>query len=159
MFSQIKLRLIFVFAVSSLLSLYSQAELTSKQVIDLSGAKKIAAAAEAEAVRNKWNVVIVVVDDGGHLVYMQRFDGAPTGSIGVAIGKARTAAAFKRPTSVFDELAKTRPAIASIPGIVPLEGGVPVMVDGQLVGAMGVSGATSQQDVQIAKAGIAALGM
>ena len=74
MFSQIKLRLILVFIVSSLLSLYSQAELTSKRVIGLSGAKKIAAAAELEAVGNKWNVVIVVVDDGGHLVYLQRLD-------------------------------------------------------------------------------------
>lgn len=157
MFSQIKLRLILVFIVSSLLSLYSQAELTSKRVIGLSGAKKIAAAAELEAVGNKWNVVIVVVDDGGHLVYLQRLDGAPTGSIGVAIGKARTAAAFKRPTQVFDELAKTRPAITSIPDIVPLEGGVPIMVGGQLVGAVGVSGASSQQDVQVANAGISAL--
>lgn len=158
MFSQIKLRLLFVFAVTSLLSLSSQAELINKQVLGLSGAKKIAAAAELEAVRNKWNVVIAVVDDGGHLVYLQRLDGAPTGSIDVAIGKARTAAAFKRPTQVFDEMTKTRPAITSIPGIVPLEGGVPVMVDGQLVGAVGVSGATSQQDVQVAKAGISALG-
>jgi uncharacterized protein GlcG (DUF336 family) len=158
MFSQIKLRLLFVFTVFSLLPLYSQAELINKQVLGLSGAKKIAAAAELEAVRNKWNVVIVVVDDGGHLVYMQRLDGAPTGSIGVAIGKARTAAAFKRPTQVFDELAKTRPSITSIPGIVPLEGGVPVMVDGQLVGAVGVSGASSQEDVQVAEAGISALG-
>tara|TARA_R110000787_G_scaffold9353_5_gene32755 strand:+ start:3295 stop:3774 length:480 start_codon:yes stop_codon:yes gene_type:complete len=158
MFSQIKLRLLFVFAVTSLLSLSSQAELINKQVLGLSGAKKIAAAAELEAVRNKWNVVIAVVDDGGHLVYLQRLDGAPTGSIDVAIGKARTAAAFKRPTQVFDEMTKTRPAITSIPGIVPLEGGVPVMVDGQLVGAVGVSGATSQQDVQVAEAGISALG-
>lgn len=158
MFSQIKLRLLFVFAVTSLLSLASQAELINKQVLGLSGAKKIAAAAELEAVRNKWNVVIAVVDDGGHLVYLQRLDGAPTGSIDVAIGKARTAAAFKRPTQVFDEMTKTRPAITSIPGIVPLEGGVPVMVDGQLVGAVGVSGATSQQDVQVAEAGISALG-
>ncbi len=158
MFSQIKLRLLFVFAVTSLLSLSSQAELINKQVLGLSGAKKIAAAAELEAVRNKWNVVIAVVDDGGHLVYLQRLDGAPTGSIDVAIGKARTAAAFKRPTQVFDEMTKTRPAITSIPGIVPLEGGVPVMVDGQLVGAVGVSGATSQQDVQAAEAGISALG-
>lgn len=158
MFPQTKFRLLFVFAVTGMLSLYSQAELINKQALGLSGAKKIAAAAELEAVRNKWNVVIAVVDDGGHLVYMQRLDGAPTGSIDVAIGKARTAAAFKRPTQVFDEMAKTRPAITSIPGIVPLEGGVPVMVDGQLVGAVGVSGATSQQDAQVAEAGISALG-
>jgi uncharacterized protein GlcG (DUF336 family) len=105
-------------------------------------------------------VVIAVVDDGGHLVYLQRIDGTQTGSIDVAIGKARTAAAFKRPTKVFDELAKTRPSITSIsPTAVLLEGGVPVVVGGQMVGAVGVSGVTSQQDAQIAEAGIAALGM
>ncbi len=157
MFSSIKLRLLCVFVVSALLALHSHADLTSKQVLNLSGAKKIAAAAELEAMRNKWNVVIVVVDDGGHPIYMQRLDGAPTGSIGVALGKARTAAAFKGPTKIFDDMAKTRPAITSIPGMVPLEGGVPVMVNGLLVGAVGVSGASSQQDVQVAEAGIAAL--
>ena len=104
--------------------------------------------------------MIAVVDDGGHLVYLQRIDGTQTGSIDVAIGKARTSAAFKRPTKVFDELAKTRPSITSIStNAVLLEGGVPVMVGGQLVGAVGVSGVTSQQDAQIAEAGIAALGM
>ncbi|MEH6542965.1 MAG: heme-binding protein [Porticoccaceae bacterium] len=132
-------------------------ELVDKKVLTLDGAKKIAAAGEIEARKNTWKVIIAVVDDGGHLLYLQRGDGAPTGSIDVAIGKARTAAAFKRPTKVFDELAKTRPSIISLSNVVLLEGGVPIMVEGQLVGAVGVSGATSPQDAQIAEAGIAAL--
>jgi uncharacterized protein GlcG (DUF336 family) len=147
-------------AVFAALSMNANAQLADKKVLTLDGAKKIAAAAEAEARKNNWNVVIAVVDDGGHLVYLQRIDGTQTGSIDVAIGKARTAAAFKRPTKVFDELAKTRPSITSIsPTAVLLEGGVPVVVGGQMVGAVGVSGVTSQQDAQIAEAGIAALGM
>jgi uncharacterized protein GlcG (DUF336 family) len=146
--------------VFAALSMNANAQLADKKVLTLEAAKKIAVAAEAEARKNNWNVVIAVVDDGGHLVYLQRIDGTQTGSIDVAIGKARTSAAFKRPTKVFDELAKTRPSITSIsPNAVLLEGGVPVMVGGQLVGAVGVSGVTSQQDAQIAEAGIAALGM
>ena len=147
-------------AVFAALSMNANAQLADKKVLTLEAAKKIAVAAEAEARKNNWNVVIAVVDDGGHLVYLQRIDGTQTGSIDVAIGKARTSAAFKRPTKVFDDLAKTRPSITSIsPGAVLLEGGVPVMVGGQLVGAVGVSGVTSQQDAQIAEAGIAALSM
>ncbi|MFN0039682.1 MAG: GlcG/HbpS family heme-binding protein [Burkholderiales bacterium] len=131
-----------------------------KKVLNLEGAKKAAAAAEAEARKNNWNVVIAIVDDGGHLLYLQRMDGTQTGSIDVAIGKARTSAAFRRPTKVFDELAKTRPSIISIsPDAVLLEGGVPIMAGGQVMGAVGVSGVTSQQDAQIAEAGIAALGL
>ena len=148
---------LFVFAA---LSMNANAQLADKKVLTLEAARKIAAGAEAEARKNNWNVVIAVVDDGGHLIYLQRIDGTQTGSIDVAIGKARTAAAFKRPTKVFDELAKTRPSITSIsPNAVLLEGGVPVVAGGQVVGAVGVSGVTSQQDAQIAEAGIAALGM
>ena len=147
-------------AVFVALSMNANAQLADKKVLTLEAAKKIATGAEAEARKNNWNVVIAVVDDGGHLVYLQRIDGTQTGSIDVAIGKARTSAAFKRPTKVFDELAKTRPSITSIsPNAVLLEGGVPVVVGGQMVGAVGVSGVTSQQDAQIAEAGIAALGM
>jgi len=155
-----KLLSLIALAVFAALSVNANAQLADKKVLTLEAAKKIAVAAEAEARKNNWNVVIAVVDDGGHLVYLQRIDGTQTGSIDVAIGKARTSAAFKRPTKVFDELAKTRPSITSIsPNAVLLEGGVPVMVGGQLVGAVGVSGVTSQQDAQIAEAGIAALGM
>ena len=132
----------------------AQAQTTDKRVLNLEGAKKAAAAAEAEARKNNWNVVIAIVDDGGHLLYLQRMDGTQTGSIDVAIGKARTSAAFKRPTKVFDELAKTRPSITSIsPNAVLLEGGVPITAGDQIIGAIGVSGVTSQQDGVVAKAG------
>jgi uncharacterized protein GlcG (DUF336 family) len=145
-------------AALTLLAPAAHAQLATKKALTLEGARKIAAAAEAEAVKNKWNVVIAVVDEGGHLLYLQRQDGTQTGSIDVAIGKARTAMAFKRPTKVFDDLAKTRPSIVSISAdAVLLEGGVPISVDGQVIGAVGVSGVTSQQDAQIAEAGIAAL--
>jgi uncharacterized protein GlcG (DUF336 family) len=140
------------------LSFGAHAQLADKKALTLDAAKKMAAAAETEAVKNKWNVVIAIVDDGGHLVYLQRMDGTQTGSIDVATRKARTAMAFKRPTKVFDELAKTRPSIVSLGGeAILLEGGVPIKVGEQVVGAMGVSGVTSQQDAQIADAGIAAL--
>jgi uncharacterized protein GlcG (DUF336 family) len=146
--------------VFAALSMNANAQLADKKVLTLEAAKKIAAGAETEARKNNWNVVIAVVDDGGHLVYLQRIDGTQTGSIDVAIGKARTAAAFKRPTKIFDDLAKTRPSITSIsPTAVLLEGGIPVVAGGQVVGAVGISGVTSQQDAQVAEAGIAALGM
>lgn len=144
----------------ALLSLQAHAQLADKKALTLEAATKIATAAEAEARKNNWNVVIAIVDDGGHLVLLRRIDGTQTGSIDVAIGKAKTSAAFKRPTKVFDDLAKNRPSITTIAAdAVLLEGGVPIMVGGQLVGAVGVSGVTSQQDAQIAEAGIAALGM
>lgn len=144
----------------SLMSLQANAQLADKKTLTLEGATRIATAAEAEARKNNWNVVIAIVDDGGHLMLLRRIDGTQTGSIDVAIGKAKTSAAFKRPTKVFDDLAKNRPSVTTIaPDAVLLEGGVPIMVGGQLVGAVGVSGVTSQQDAQIAEAGIAALGM
>jgi uncharacterized protein GlcG (DUF336 family) len=140
------------------LPLAAQAQLADKKALTLDAAKKMAVAAEAEAMKNKWNVVIAVVDDGGHLIYLQRMDGTQTGSIDVAIGKARTAMAFKRPTKVFDELAKTRPSILTLGSDVNLlEGGIPIKVGEQVVGGIGVSGVTSQQDAQVAEAGLAAL--
>lgn len=146
-------------ALGALASIPAQAQLADKKVITLEGAKKIAAAAEAEALRNKWTVVIAIVDDGGQLVYLQRIDGTQTGSIEVAIRKARTAAAFKRPSKVFeDAIAGGRHALLALPAVLPLEGGLPLMVNGQLVGAIGVSGVTSQQDGMVAKAGADALG-
>jgi uncharacterized protein GlcG (DUF336 family) len=147
-----------VVALLAALSFSAHAQLADKKALTLDAAKKMAAGAEAEAMKNKWNVVIAIVDDGGHLIYLQRMDGTQTGSIDVAIGKARTAMAFKRPTKVFDELAKTRPSIVSISAdAVLLEGGVPIKVGDQVIGAVGVSGVTSQQDAQVAEAGIAVL--
>lgn len=159
MFSAKKLSRLCVFASFAALSLHAAAQLADKKVLTLEGAKTVAAAAEAEARKNNWNVVIAVVDDGGHLVYLQRLDGTQTGSIDVAIQKARTAQAFKRPTKVFEEaIAGGRTALIALPGALPLEGGLPIMVDGQLVGAIGVSGVKSTEDGQIAKAGAASIG-
>jgi len=155
MISAKKLMSLCVFALFGLLSLNASAQLVEKKVLTLEGAKKAAAAAEAEAKKNNWNVVIAVVDDGGHLLYLQRIDGTQTGSIDVAIQKARTAQAFKRPTKVFeDAIAGGRNALIALHGALPLEGGLPIMVGGQLVGAIGVSGVKSTEDGQIAKAGV-----
>ncbi len=154
MFSAKKLVSLSLFALFGLLSLSASAQLADKKVLTLDGARKVAAAAETEAKKNNWNVVIAVVDDGGHLVYLQRIDGTQTGSIDVAIQKARTAQAFKRSTKVFeDAIAGGRNAILALPGALPLEGGLPIVVGGQVVGAIGVSGVKSTEDGQIAKAG------
>ena len=154
MFSARNLISVCLIALFGLVSLHASAQLADKKVLTLDGAKKIAAAAEAEARKNNWNVVIAIVDDGGHLLYLQRIDGTQTGSIEVAIQKARTAQAFKRPTKVFeDAIAGGRNALIALHGALPLEGGLPIMVGGQLVGAIGVSGVKSTEDGQIAKAG------
>src|SRR5260370_2621680 len=131
-------------AAFAALSMNANAQLADKKVLTLEGAKKIAAAAEAEARKNNWNVVIAVVDDGGHLVYLQRIDGTQTGSIEVAIQKARTAQAFKRPTKVFeDAIAGGRNALIALHGALPFEGGLPIMVGGPLVGAIAAIGVNS----------------
>ena len=124
--------------------------------ISLEQAKKVMAGAEAEAKKNSWNVCIVVLDSGGNIVMVQRMDGAQFGSIEVAREKAYSAVAFRRPTKAFDDaLAQggNNLRILRLPGASPLEGGIPIVVDGKLIGSIGVSGVTSQQDAQIAKAG------
>ncbi|MBI3325869.1 MAG: heme-binding protein [Nitrospinae bacterium] len=134
------------------------AQLVDKKGLTLEVAKKLAAAAEEEAVKNKWTVVIAIVDDGANLVYLQRLDDTQIGSIKVAIQKAETAARFKRPTKVLeDAVAGGRNVILALPGALPIEGGLPLVGDGKVVGAIGVSGVTAQQDGQIAKAGADAL--
>jgi uncharacterized protein GlcG (DUF336 family) len=134
------------------------AELATKKALTLAAAKEIAAAAEKEAAANQWNVVIAILDEGGHLLYLQRMDETQVGSVDVAIAKAQSAVKFKRPTKAFeDALAGGRQAILRLPGAMPVEGGVPLMVDGKVLGAIGVSGVTSQQDGQIAQAGQNAL--
>ena len=135
------------------MALGAGAQTSDKKVLNLDGARKIAAAAEAEAKKNNWNVVIAIVDDGGNLLYLQRMDGTQTGSIQVAIDKARTAQAFKRPTKVFEDLVAGGRNVILALGAMPIEGGVPVKVGDQVVGAIGVSGVTAPQDGQIAKAG------
>ena len=137
----------------------AEAQLADKKALTLEAAKKVAAAAEAEAAKNKWNVVIAIVDDGGHLIYLQRMDGTQTGSVDVAIKKAQTAMSFKRPTKVFEEaIAGGRNALIALHGALPLEGGLPLMSGGQQIGAIGVSGVKSTEDGQIAKAGADAVG-
>ena len=133
----------------------------SKSFMTLADVKKIAAAAEAEAIANNWPVSIAIVDDGGHLLWQQRLDGAAPLSSHIAPAKARTAALGQRETKVYEDIINNgRFSFLSAPHIEGmLEGGVPVMVDGHCVGAVGVSGVKSTEDAQIAKAGIAALGL
>ena len=128
--------------------------------ITLEQAKKVLAGAEAEAKKNKWDVVIVVLDSGGHVVTLSRLDGAQWGSLDVARDKAHSAVAFRRPTKVFQDLIAQGGAnlrLLNLSGASMLEGGIPIVVDGKLIGAVGVSGVTSQQDAQIAQAGIDAM--
>jgi uncharacterized protein GlcG (DUF336 family) len=128
--------------------------------ITLEQAKKVTAAAEAEAKKNNWNMVITILDSGGNLVITHRMDGAQFGSIEVAREKAYSAVAFRRPTKVFEDLVGqggTNLRLLKLSGASPLEGGIPIVADGKLIGAIGVSGATSQQDAQTARAGIEAL--
>lgn len=131
----------------------------TKAVLSASDVSAILAAAQAEAVANKWAVTIAVVDDGGHLLGLQRLDGAAPLSAHVAPAKAHTAAVGRRETKVYEDMINQgRTSFLSAPLVHGLlEGGVPIMVDGQVVGAVGVSGVKSTEDVQIAKAGIAAL--
>ena len=132
--------------------------MSSKPVLALDDAKRIAAAAEAEAQLNNWRVVIAVVDDGGHLLYLQRSHDTPFGSVDTAICKARAAVAFQRPTKVSEDAVLSGRLIhLSLPGVIPAEGGVPLEIDGLIVGGLGISGVRSFQDGQIAAAGLAAL--
>ena len=130
------------------------AQVLDRKTLSLEAAQKIIAGAVAEAKANNWLVNIAIVDEGGNLLSFQRMDGALIGSVDVSIGKARTSALFRRPTRVLEEAAKTRPAIVTLPNGVLLQGGLPIVSNGQTVGAIGVSGVTSQQDEQIAEAGI-----
>jgi len=129
-----------------------------KKSVSLEDARKAAVAAAAEAKKNKWNMAIAVVDDGGHLIYFERIDETQFGSIDIAIGKARTAASLKRPTkAIEDALNGGQYAILTFPNILPREGGLPIFADGKVVGAIGVSGGKSSEDAQVAKAGVDAL--
>lgn len=126
--------------------------------LTLSDVKKIAAAAEAEAIKNKWVVAIVILDGGGHLLSVTRLDGATPLNVEVAIAKARTSALSHRSSKMFeDRVAAGRLSMLNMP-LLPLQGGLPIVVQGECVGAVGVSGVQSHEDEQIAKAGIDALG-
>ena len=133
--------------------------MNTKPVLAAADVKRIAAAAEAEALKNNWAVTIAIVDDGGHPLALQRLDGAAPMSSYMAPAKARTAALGRRESRLFEEMINQgRTSFLSAPVLEGmLEGGVPILVDGQCVGAVGVSGVKSSEDAQIAKAGIAAL--
>jgi len=133
----------------------------TKLQLEFEDVRKIAAAAEAEAVRNGWAVSIAVVDDGGHLLHFQRLDGAAPISSAIAPAKARTAALGRRESKVYEDMINAgRYSFLSAPVLEGMmEGGVPILKDGQCLGAVGVSGVKSQEDAQIARAGIAALGI
>ena len=132
----------------------------SKAVLELADIKRIAAAAEAEALANNWAVTIALVDDGGHLLWLQRLDGAPPLTAYIAPAKARTAAIARLESKVYEEMInKGRVSFLSAPQVNGmLEGGVPIIENGQCLGAVGVSGVKSNQDAQVARAGISALG-
>ena len=146
-------------AVFAAMPMAANAQTATKPILTLEAVKRIAAAADAEAARSNWKVVIVIVDDGGHLLYLQRSEDVQLGSLDIAQAKARTAAFYRRPTKAFaDRLTNDNAmSILGMPHIIPLEGGLPIIVDGRTIGAVGVSGVTSQQDAQIAQAGINAL--
>jgi len=136
----------------------AQVQLTTKIALTLEAAKQIAAAAEAEAKKNNWTMVISIVDDGAHLIYLERMDGTQIGSVRVSQEKAATAVRFKRPSEALESaVAGGRTVLMTLPGATPIEGGVPIVVDGQLVGAIGVSGGTSVQDGVVAAAGLTVL--
>ena len=124
--------------------------------INLETAKKIAASAITEARKNNWTMAVAVVDTGGNLVYFEKMDGTQTGSVRVAISKGRSAVLFKRPTKAFQDMVAAGGEglrMLRLEGAVPIEGGLPLLMDGKIVGAIGVSGGTSQQDGLVAKAG------
>jgi uncharacterized protein GlcG (DUF336 family) len=143
----------------SVLASASAQQLPTKRVLTLDAARKVAAAAETEARKNNWSVAIAVVDDAGHLVLFERMDGAKLVAIDIGIRKARTAVFFQGETKGLEEEVTKggRTALLPIDGFMPLEGGVPLKSGGQLIGAVGVSGVTGQQDAQCALAGAAAI--
>jgi len=127
--------------------------------ITLEDAKKAMAAAEAEARKNNWNVAIAVLDAGANLILFEKMDDTQLGSVNIAIGKARTAVNFKRPTKAIEDIvAGGRQAFLALEGITPLQGGLPVVADGKVIGAVGVSGVMSSQDEQVAQAAVNVLG-
>jgi glc operon protein GlcG len=132
--------------------------MNTRPVLTLEDCRKIAAAAEAEAKRNTWNVAIAILDDGGHLLHFIRMDGATPANARIAVEKGRTAAESRRSTNMWEERVKQgRLSMLRMPGVTPVQGGLPIVVDGVCVGGVGVSGVQSHEDEQIAAAGIRAL--
>jgi glc operon protein GlcG len=153
-----QLRHLLAAVVIAMSALSAFAQVATKPTLTLEMAKKVAAKAVAEATKNNWNVVIAILDDGANLVYLEKMDGTQIGSIEVAQQKGMTAIKFKRPSKVFEDgVVGGRNALLSLPGALPIEGGLPLVVNGAYIGAIGVSGVTSAQDGQIAAAGVTAL--
>jgi len=148
---------IFAVALLTLGALPAQSQLRDAKVLTLDGAKNIVAAAEAEAKRNNWGMAFAIVDAAGGLVLFHKGDGARPSNVDFAIAKARTAARYQRPTKALDSAVTSGRIQFLAADALPIEGGVPIIVDGQVIGAVGVSGGTSAQDAQVASAGIAAL--
>ena len=135
------------------------ADLADKKALTLAAARAIVAAAETEARKHNLNVTMSVVDDGGYLLHLARMDDTGLASVEVSIAKARAAVMFKRPTKFWeDAYASGKTHLANLPGVLPIEGGMPLTAGGKIIGAVGVSGASSAQDGQVAAAGAAALG-
>jgi uncharacterized protein GlcG (DUF336 family) len=133
--------------------------LGTTRYITLEAAKKMMAAAEAEAIKNNWKMAISIVDEAGNMILFEKLDDTQPGSIAVAHSKARTAANFKRPTKVLEDMVTSgRTPFLAIEGLLPLQGGVPVPVEGRVIGAVGVSGGTAAQDEQVALAAVAVIG-
>ncbi len=156
-------RVVFVSAVFvSLMASSALAQLPNPYGMTINGesARKVAAAALAEARKQNWNMAVAIVDPAGDLVYFEKLDGTQAASVTIAIDKARSSARFKRPTKVLQDALAAGGAglrLLGLDGVVPVEGGVPILMDGRIVGAIGVSGGTSEQDGQIATAAIAAV--
>jgi uncharacterized protein GlcG (DUF336 family) len=132
--------------------------MASKPLLTLDDARRVAAAADAEAQRNDWKVAIAIVDDGGHLLYLQRSHDTQFGTVETAITKAHAAVAFQRPTKASEDAVMSGRLIhLALPGVIPAEGGVPLLRDGVVIGGLGISGVRAFQDGQIAQAGINAL--
>jgi uncharacterized protein GlcG (DUF336 family) len=127
-------------------------------MLTLEDCKKISAAAEGEAKKNSWNVCIAILDDGGHLLHLARMDGSTPANARIAVEKGRTAAETRRSTANWQERVGKRIELLRMPGVTPVQGGLPIVMDGTCVGAVGISGVQSHEDEQIAAAGIKALG-
>jgi glc operon protein GlcG len=132
--------------------------MASKPILTLEDAKRVARGAQAEALRNEWKVAIAVVDDGGHLMYLERTHDTQFGSVETAIAKAHAAVAFQRPTKASEDAVLSGRLIhLALPGVIPAEGGVPLLREGVVIGGLGISGVRAFQDGQIAAAGVSAL--
>lgn len=130
----------------------------NKPTLTADDAKKMMEACKAEAAKNNWKVAIAITDDAGYLWHLERVEGAGRVTSVVALGKARTAAMMGRPSKMAEDRAKERPGFLNFPDILPIQGGVPILVQGECVGAIGVSGVQSHEDEQVANAGIKTLG-